>query len=323
VNSQTKKSQEFGQKTKNSQGSTRNQIAFDFLSSIGREKIILNSPKYTEMLEKIAKDFDLIIKKHPTKGNRGYCKKCDTIATAISFCGNPVKCLCHHLTKKRDEEESAIKQQDKLKQIEHLRHLSLLSEKYKDVRWNVTKTGVNTSFDTAFNRCFRYSQIPDEVQKNGFGIFIWGDKGVGKTHLTAAVANSLLSKGIPVLFTNLYRISKAVKGTFAKGSEKTEQQLVDEFTNINFLVFDDLGSEVFTSKQEDNWLQGLLYDLINERYNSGKPTIFTSNYNLNGLITERKIMDKTIDRIQEMTKGAVIHIQGESRRSKYDGTPPF
>ena len=125
------------------------------------------------------------------------------------------------------------------------------------------------------------------------------------------------------MFTNLYRISKAVKSTFNKNSVKTEQQLVDEFTNIPFLVFDDLGSETFTSKQDDSWLQGLLYDLINERYNSNKPTIFTSNHDLNGLVAQRKIMEKTVDRLQEMTRGAVIHIEGESLRSKYGGTPMF
>jgi len=277
-----------------------------------------------EKLKGICEKFDLTIKKHPAKGHRGYCKACDSIATSIFFDGSPIRCLCEHETEKRDNEYKRIKQIDGRKKIEHLRSISLLGEKYADVCWNNTKTGVNESFDYAQNRCYKYSQMYQAVQEYGYGLYLWGDKGVGKTHLAACIANSLLNQGVPVLFTNLFRISKAVKATYKKGSALSEQEMIDKFTNIKFLIFDDLGSEVFTNSQGDNWLLGLLYDLINERYNSGKPTIFTSNHDLNQLVSERKIMSKTVDRITEMTKGAVIKIKGESWRKKIsDNGIPF
>ena len=300
------------------------QIGFGFLSSIEKEKIELDSLEYMKKLKVIAEEFDLVIKKHPTTGHRGYCKACDSIATSIFFDGKPIKCLCDHETEERDNAYKQQKQDDVMKKIEHLRSVSLLGEKYSSICWNNTKRGVNDSFEAAYNRCYKYSQIPDEIQKGGFGLYLWGDPGVGKTHLAACIANSFLSKGIPVLFTSLYKISKAVKSTYQKDSMRTEQKLIDEFTKINFLVFDDLGSEVFTNTQGDNWTQALLYDLVNERYNSGKPTIFTSNHDLNQLVKERKIMHKTVDRIEEMTKGAVIMIKGESRRKSIsDKVTPF
>ena len=132
------------------------------------------------------------------------------------------------------------------------------------------------------------------------------------------MANFLLSKCVPVLFTNLFEISKAVKSTFNRESSQTEQILIQKFSNIDVLFFDDLGTEIFTKTSGETWLQGLLFDLINKRYNNQKATIFSSNYSLNSLINERGIMEKTVDRISEMTNGAVIKITGVSLRGKTD-----
>lgn len=131
------------------------------------------------------------------------------------------------------------------------------------------------------------------------------------------MANFLLSKCVPVLFTNLFEISKAVKSTFNRDSSQTEQILIEKFSSIDVLFFDNIGSEIFSKNSGDTWLQVLLFDLLNKRYNNQKATIFTSNYSLNQLINERKIIEKTVDRINEITSGAIIKISGESfRREK-------
>lgn len=54
----------------------------------------------------------------------------------------------------------------------------------------------------------------------------------GKTHITACIANNLLSKCVPVLFTNLFEISKAIKSTFSRESSQTEQDLIEKFSKI-------------------------------------------------------------------------------------------
>ena len=109
-----------------------------------------------------------------------------------------------------------------------------------------------------------------------------------------------------------------MKSTFNRESSQTEQILIQKFSNIDVLFFDDLGTELFTRNSGETWLQGLLFDLINKRYNNRKATIFSSNYSLNTLVNERGIMEKTVDRISEMTSGAVMKITGGSLRSKTD-----
>lgn len=224
-----------------------------------------------------------------------------------------VMCKCEQA--KREKEQRQQENLDKMRRIEKLKNLSLLGERYKFVTFENSKTGENSSFDTAFNRCKKYCEVYDQAIKNGYGIYLFGDKGIGKTHLTACIANYLMSKCVPVLFTNLFEISKAVKSTFNRDSSQTEQVLIDKFSNIDVLFFDDLGTEIFTKNSGETWLQGLLFDLINKRYNSKKATIFSSNHSLNSLINERGIMEKTVDRISEMTSGAVMKIEGKSLRS--------
>lgn len=225
-----------------------------------------------------------------------------------------VMCKCEE--KKRDLERKQQENLDKMRRIEKLKNLSLLGERYKNVTFENSEIGISPSFDTAFNRCKKYCELYEETVKNGYGIYLFGDKGIGKTHLTACMANYLISKCVPVLFTNLFEISKAVKSTFNRDSSQSEQVLIDKFSNIDVLFFDDLGTEVFTKNSGDTWLQGLLFDLINKRYNHKKATIFSSNHSLNSLINERGIMEKTVDRISEMTSGAVMKILGKSLRNE-------
>ena len=248
-----------------------------------------------------------------------YCETCgQALTTTIDYKGLkltvPVICKCQK--EKLQLEQLEAEKRQKMQRFKELQKLSLIGKRYENVTFESSETGLNKSFDVAFKRCQKYCENYKTVLQNGHGIYLFGDKGTGKTHLTTCIANFLLSKCIPVLFTNLFEISKAVKSTFNRSSSQTEQILIEKFSSVDVLFFDDIGSEIFSKNTGDTWLQSLLFDLINKRYNNQKATIFTSNYSLNQLINDRKIMEKTVDRINEMTLGAVIKISGESFRKK-------
>ncbi len=190
----------------------------------------------------------------------GKSRKREAVICGVKYSFH-VMCECE-----KKEQELAKKEQkdfDKMRKIEKLKSLSLLGERYKAATFSNSKTGINPNFDIAFNRCKKYCEVYEETVKNGCGIYLFGDKGVGKTHLTACMANFLLSKCVPALFTNLFEISKAVKSTFNRESSQTEQILIQKFSNIDVLFFDDLGTEIFTKTSGETWLQGLLFDFIN------------------------------------------------------------
>lgn len=252
-----------------------------------------------------------------------YCKNCHTLRETediIPFFEKrmPVNCKCKReaIAKREEEEERAKKQM----QVDKLRKASLLGGRYENARFSNSNRS-NPSFNNAMTRCENYCRISKEALAKGYGIYLYGESGVGKTHLTACMCNELMEQGKQCLFTSFIEISKAIKSTFGKGNTEAEK-LISLLSRVEFLFIDDLGTEIVKKNGEDNWLQEQVYDIINKRYNELKPTIFSSNYTLNQLINERGMMSKTVDRIREMST-AMLMIEGENFRRGNKPQAPF
>lgn len=248
-----------------------------------------------------------------------HCSVCnDYLETFIDhpFTGKQTKvnCICTCTVNKMKAEEEAKRNYERQEEIKRLQRNSLLGDRYKDVRFSNSRTGENPTFDAAFKRCRNYCEVSSNVLENGYGIYIYGDSGTGKTHLTACMVNELVKQQRPTLFTNFFEISQIIRGTF-KNSKTSEIDMIDKIANIDFLFLDDLGTEKVTKNGEDNWLQEKIFEILNKRYNNKKPTIFTSNYSLEELINNRGLMEKTVDRILEMSS-LILKIEGESNRIK-------
>ena len=225
-----------------------------------------------------------------------------------------VNCICSCTENRLKKEEAERRNFERQQEIKKLQKNSLLGERYRNATFDNTITGENAMFDYAYKRCKGYCEVSSKVLEEGYGIYLYGDSGTGKTHLTACMVNELIKQHRPVLFTNFFEISQMIRGTF-KGGLDTEQNILEKISNIDFLFIDDLGTEKVTRNGEDNWLQDKIFEILNKRYNNKLPTIFTSNYSLEALDTQRGLMEKTVDRILEMSS-AIIKIEGESHRIK-------
>ncbi len=245
-----------------------------------------------------------------------FCKNCNTARLYVAPDGNfRARCICKCQTQERDEAERREKARKRQAWIESLQEASLMGARYKNANFSTTETGHNATFDAAFIRCQKYCTVADTVLEKGLGIYMYGDKGTGKTHLTACMANELIQHGYQVLFTNFAEISKAIRSTFGKNN-KSEADFINRFASVDFLFIDDLGTErVQSANGDDLWLQEKIFDVLNKRYNNKKPTIFTSNHSLPELINDRGFMGKTVDRITEMSN-AIFKVEGESYRMK-------
>ena len=241
------------------------------------------------------------------------CQKCDTPRMFVH--GNfKVRCLCQCQAAAQKQAEAEEKERERQREIEKYQRTSLIGARYKNASFDTTETGHNATFDAAFTRCKRYCEVANKVLEDGLGIYLYGDKGTGKTHLTACMANALIRQRKQVLFTNFAEISKLLRSTFGNKGE-SEAMYIDRLATIDFLFIDDLGTERVQTKDGDLWLQEKIFDVLNKRYNNRKPTIFTSNHSIPELISERGIMAKTVDRIAEMSS-AIIKVEGESYRLK-------
>ena len=115
------------------------------------------------------------------------------------------------------------------------------------------------------------------------GLYIWGECGTGKTLLASVAAQALLRRDKIICFGEVPMLLGEIKRTFDKQTlsydAPTEEQVIKRFITCDVLFLDDIG----TGKMSD-WHVNMLYTLINERYNSDRPIIVTSNYDLNGLM---------------------------------------
>lgn len=245
------------------------------------------------------------------KDGRVYCKKCNTPRrTEEMYYGKHrrVMCACEKEEKRREEEIQQL--QARQRSVARMKKMSLLGEKYKDA--NFSTVDIHSSeLELILGRCKKYCEIAPTVLEKGYGIYLFGSKGTGKTHITACMVNALVEQCYTALCTNFSEISKKIRSTFNGGSE-TEADFIRRLVDIDFLFIDDFGTEKVTKGDEDLWLQEKIFEILNKRYNENRPVIFTSNYSLRELIEDRGLMDKTVDRINEMC--TVMKLEGKSYR---------
>lgn len=98
-----------------------------------------------------------------------------------------------------------------------------------------------------------------------------GKTGLGKTHLSLAVASAVIEKGYSVVYgstPDLFR--KAEQEHFSR--EHTDDTIT-LLQNADLLILDDLGAEF-----DSQFNNALAYNIINSRLNLGKPTIVSTNF---------------------------------------------
>ena len=240
-----------------------------------------------------------------------YCKECNTPRTCFGFT-KKVRCCCECQTKKLEERKELERRAERLRQLEKLKVASLLGERYKNVSFGKTDYE-NEDFTKVADRAKKYCLAAGKVLEQGVGIYLYGAKGTGKTHLTACIANELMSNYYSVLYTNFAEISKSIRATYGSRGE-SEQAFIDKLATIDFLFIDDFGTESVARDGDDLWLQEKIFEVVNKRYNANKPIIFTSNYSLAEMVKNRGLADKTVDRISEMCE--IIKLNGKSYRLK-------
>lgn len=103
--------------------------------------------------------------------------------------------------------------------------------------------------------------------KDGNGIMFYGSVGTGKTFMAGCIVNALLNKGYSCLVTSFARITNTLSGMY-----EGKQQYLDDLVKYDLLVIDDLASE-----RDTEYMNEVVFNIIDMRYKTKRPLIITTN----------------------------------------------
>lgn len=114
--------------------------------------------------------------------------------------------------------------------------------------------------------------FPDDPRS----IFMTGRTGLGKTHLSLAIADKVLKNGYSVVYDSAINILRKIeKEHFGRSSDA---ETIETVLNTELLILDDLGTEY-----ETPFYKSTIYNIINTRLNSRRPTIISTNLDFVGI----------------------------------------
>lgn len=131
--------------------------------------------------------------------------------------------------------------------------------------------------------CKEYAQYFGIRSEN---LLLYGNAGLGKTHLALSIASEVLEKGYNVIYVS-------AQTAFAEISSQRFNNsfpLFDTMLNADLLVLDDLGTEFV-----DAYVLSKLYELINGRLNH-RPTVYTTNI-CDDMLLRRRYTEKIASRL--------------------------
>ena len=107
----------------------------------------------------------------------------------------------------------------------------------------------------------------------GGNLLLVGGTGLGKTHLSTAVAKTLLDRGFDVLYTGATAlVASFEQARFGSSAGAPDTDDTQRYFDCDLLIIDDLGTEV-----SNQFTVSSLYNVINTRLNLHRPTIISTN----------------------------------------------
>lgn len=143
------------------------------------------------------------------------------------------------------------------------------------------------------------------VQQN---LLLFGGTGLGKTHLSTAVARELIDKGFDVYYTgSVQMLADFEYKRFGNSSAGDDINETSRYFDCDLLIIDDLGTEV-----ANQFTASVLYHIINTRLNRAQATIINTN------LSQAELRKRYWDRITSRIFGEylVLPFRGTDIRSQ-------
>ena len=169
---------------------------------------------------------------------------------------------------------------------------SIIPAKYRGVSFE--RPPVTQMNEIVVRRVREFSDQIDENLNAGRGLWFVGSSGTGKTTLAMLVSKLALEAGRSVAIYSLPKLLAQIRRTYdAEAGEQSYLEFFGRLTGVDLLHLDDLGAENRTE-----WVIEQLYALVNERYESQRSLVVTTN--LDEAALEQQIGERVVSRLVEM-----------------------
>jgi DNA replication protein DnaC len=130
--------------------------------------------------------------------------------------------------------------------------------------------------DAAIELVDDYIEHAEGFTRTGYGLFLFGSKGSGKTLLATLLLKMLLGRGFDGYFTTFPSMIEHHTEGWRNPDEKVwfEQRIV----NAGVLVIDDVGRELKNSTASLDIIEAMFDKVIRSRVSGSRPTILTTNF---------------------------------------------
>lgn len=135
-----------------------------------------------------------------------------------------------------------------------------------------------------------YAEQFADNHRHGRGLIFSGLPGTGKSHLAAAILQSMLNRD--VCYVTCLDMIREVRGTWRKDSDRSELEVLGTLGGLDLLVIDEVGVQYGTEGE-----QTIIFDVLDRRYRDVLPTVILTNQDKAGFKTF--IGERTFDRLTE------------------------
>lgn len=203
---------------------------------------------------------------------------------------------------KKFEEETRRKENSRLARIAQYRREAFADRKMEGCTFEKDDGGSPQLSTLAHNFVDNFS----ELYQTGKGLLLYGGVGTGKSFATACIVNALIEDEYSCHMTSFSRIANELLAC----SFEEKLAYADSFGKYALLVIDDFGSE-----RDTQFMDEVVYNVINARYQSGKPIIVTTNLSKEEIMHPKTLNEERVtSRLFEMC--LPFEITGKDRRKQ-------
>lgn len=156
-----------------------------------------------------------------------------------------------------------------------------------------------------YAKLFQEALCGGDVLKKGTGLLFYGQPGTGKSFYAACIANDVISRGHTAMYTTFGTIAARMQESY-----EARPEIMMELEKPSLLILDDLGAE-----RDTEYMNEIVFEVINLRYRRSKPMIVTTNLPATVLMnTEAVGKNRVYDRLIECCEP--VAVTGDSKRKK-------